>query len=470
MRSRRRRWISLGLILWSSATLLPAAQPSQLDPPPYRYDVVDLGTLGGHESSALGLNVHDQVVGVSSVSTGRQHAFLYQGDTIVDLGVLPGSSSDDSIAYDINDRGWIVGQSGVLPPTKGFLRRDTDLVDVGSLSPHGSTVALSINRGGDFAGASAVNGLEHAFSATGETPDAIRLVDLGLQVPGFSRAFKITDRRIVVGVAGKSNHKTDHRSVVTGPGGLIRWPADLSTPGRPSRSLSANSQGVVVGSAQLDEGWRAARFEEGVPLSLVRYSLASQANDVNDAGQIVGTIGEGADSFAFIYDERHGATDLNRLIHQRGWWLQEAAAINETGHIAGTGIHNGERRAFLLTPEPSLVVALAYEPERDVCNNGAPCRIKLRLVDKQSRRIVSSPSISLSAISTVRLDGPRAGVVATFEAIDAALPFRFVQSLDGGDAGYQLNLDLAGYQPGIYGLTFRTSVGGGIEVVQFRVE
>jgi uncharacterized membrane protein len=35
-----------------------------------------------------------------------------------------------------------------------------------------------------------------------------------------------------------------------------------------------------------------------------------------------------------------------------GWTLSSASAINSSGQIVGTGLHNGQARAFLMTPVP----------------------------------------------------------------------------------------------------------------------
>jgi hypothetical protein len=45
--------------------------------------------------------------------------------------------------------------------------------------------------------------------------------------------------------------------------------------------------------------------------------------------------------------------DLNLLIDPTtGWVLNEASGINESGQIVGWGLHNGQTRAFLITPVP----------------------------------------------------------------------------------------------------------------------
>ena len=73
---------------------------------------VDLGTLGGFNSAAYSLNNAGQAVGVASTNSGYQHATLFSGSGIgnIDLGTLFGGSTS-SLAWDINDKGQVVGQA-----------------------------------------------------------------------------------------------------------------------------------------------------------------------------------------------------------------------------------------------------------------------------------------------------------------------------------------------------------------------
>jgi probable HAF family extracellular repeat protein len=68
--------------------------------------VIDLGTLGGSESWAYGLNNLGYVVGAADVSVGSYHAFVWDGVEKIDLGTLGGYYST---AFGINDQGIIVG-------------------------------------------------------------------------------------------------------------------------------------------------------------------------------------------------------------------------------------------------------------------------------------------------------------------------------------------------------------------------
>lgn len=65
---------------------------------------------------------------------------------------------------------------------------------------------------------------------------------------------------------------------------------------------------------------------------------------LNDAGDVVG-------DGAFLYTDREGLVDLNtRLGTRKDWVLKRAAHINNAGQIVGYGLHNGQERAFRLTP------------------------------------------------------------------------------------------------------------------------
>src|SRR5580765_7261677 len=72
---------------------------------PYFLD--DLGTLGGAESRALGVNENADVVGSAQRADGTSHAFLFSGTSAKDLGSFAGASA----ATDVNRAGSVVGYS-----------------------------------------------------------------------------------------------------------------------------------------------------------------------------------------------------------------------------------------------------------------------------------------------------------------------------------------------------------------------
>ena len=77
------------------------------------------------------------------------------------------------------------------------------------------------------------------------------------------------------------------------------------------------------------------------------------AMGVNNTRQVVGSSETASgDLHAFLWDDDAGVMfDLNDWIHPSlGWVLQEANHITDYGFIAGTGLHHGQTRAFLLKP------------------------------------------------------------------------------------------------------------------------
>src|SRR5258708_2411771 len=76
--------------------------------------VIDLGTLGGLNSEAMGINNLGQIVGDSQIANGSTHAFLFSSNVMTDLGTLGGPNS---AAIAINDAGQIVGNSDLADGT-----------------------------------------------------------------------------------------------------------------------------------------------------------------------------------------------------------------------------------------------------------------------------------------------------------------------------------------------------------------
>ncbi|MBD2243557.1 DUF3466 family protein [Nostoc sp. FACHB-888] len=141
---------------------------------------------------------------------------------------------------------------------------------------------------------------------------------------------------------------------------------------RYSQANDINDLGQVVGTSGLtgvDDG-RAFIYSSSTELQgLGRLSPPdsfSLATGINNLGQVVGFSGTNNNFFApdgnglraFLYSD-NTLYDLNDLIapgSNAGFTLTAASAIDNNGQIVGRGAVNGELRAFLLTPTSSISV------------------------------------------------------------------------------------------------------------------
>jgi probable HAF family extracellular repeat protein len=155
-----------------------------------------LGTLGGRNSQAFGINSHNIVVGVAQRADGVRHAFLAQNDSLRDLGTLPGGTF--SQAYAINTAGQIVGVSNsILPYKHAVCWRDGQVQDLGLLPGGTTSSAQAINGLGQIAGYADTPDGTHAFLYTQG-----KMQDLGTLGEAPSHADALNDQGQVVGASG----------------------------------------------------------------------------------------------------------------------------------------------------------------------------------------------------------------------------------------------------------------------------
>jgi probable HAF family extracellular repeat protein len=106
--------------------------------------ILDLGTLGGANSSAVDVSPDGVVVGSSARPDGSSHAFTYDliaGGPMVDLGVLPGATWSDALG--ITDAGVVMGESWSAAAGAAFA------YDTAAASPQMEAVPLPAGAGAE---------------------------------------------------------------------------------------------------------------------------------------------------------------------------------------------------------------------------------------------------------------------------------------------------------------------------------
>jgi probable HAF family extracellular repeat protein len=161
-------------------------------------------------AAAIGVNDNDQVVGGSGncgsgagISPIFVHAILWQNDSVTDLGSLGGSINN--LAYAINGQAQIVGASDLAGDSTGhaFLWQDGAMADLGTLTGDFSSVAFGINKNGQVVGQSCNSDFSVCRAFLWQ---AGAMTDLNALIPADSSlsvisGFDINDRGEIVGIA-----------------------------------------------------------------------------------------------------------------------------------------------------------------------------------------------------------------------------------------------------------------------------
>ncbi len=318
------------------------------------YVIQDLGTLGGADSYAYGVNQLGQVVGVSDAADGTQHAFLWQNGVMTHLGA--------GYACGINDSGQV---ALTAMTSDGYYH--AFIWQNGAVTDLGIGAAQAINNEGQVVGNTiASDGSEHAFLYSNGA-----MTDLGT-LTGFpnSNAVAINNAGQVIGnaISADGNSGTN----VIWQGGAVS-----EIPGLPNGAsvLGISDAGQIVGVGFTPPGpdgtycEQAFVWQDNVTAflgSLREASLSwpiSSALGIDNKGQVVGSsmtsqpiVNSVAQSDGFVW-QNGVMTDLGTL----GGQDSIAYAINDNGWIvggSGTADGSGDACLWVPAPEPGSLVAL----------------------------------------------------------------------------------------------------------------
>jgi probable HAF family extracellular repeat protein len=333
------------------------------------YSLTDLGELvdltGRTDSKPYAINELGVIAG-SDVSGGAYHALVYT-NSWKDIGSLGGS---ESLAEGINDSGRVVGYSFTAgnAATNAFLwtpgatdgvASNPQMKSLGTLGG-GASQAFAINNSGQVTGYSDIaankGNNQHAFLTTGGT-----MQDIGQALSGLpnSYGYSVNSSGHVAGTAYDANYSTPHAFFYNGTTSV-----DLGVfGGQGSSALAINDQDDIVGYLTTSSFFdHAFLYGGGAPSDLGTLGgHYSYALGINNKGTVVGgSFVDSKDSIYHAFVWSNGTmTDLNGLLDTSGagWTLVEARAINDAGQITGVGTLGGSNHAFLMKPASVVVQA-----------------------------------------------------------------------------------------------------------------
>jgi probable HAF family extracellular repeat protein len=306
-------------------------------------EIIDLGTLGGNQGGAWGINNRGQIAGDSTTSipdpycffaTVQIRAFLWEKGQMRDLGTLggncasPGFVTIDAAVNTLNERGQVVGASTTstipnpltgVPTWAPFLWEDgKGMTNLGTL-------------GGAWGGAQGINNRGQVIGQSSIAAD-----------PAACNAFPDNGDLNCHGFLWDKGMLTDLTTSTIG--------------GSFSNPKNINDAGEIVGAGAFPGKpfFQAFLWRKGVATDLGNLGgCNSSAQAINSKTQVVGfaVSCDGVSRQAFLWE--HGSiVDLNTLIPpDSGLHLTAAGFLNDRGEIVGDGLlANGDNHAFLLIP------------------------------------------------------------------------------------------------------------------------
>jgi len=317
------------------------------------YKIVNLRTIGpqvvtytswfGGEytytnNSSRGISINDScvAVGVSSSPSGDR-GFYYKNKALNSVGVI-NSSHTWSDAYDINNNGVIVGSSN----GRAYILSNNVFTDIGDGR------GRSINESGQITGDTFISG-NQAFLYSGGVFQILTGASL-------SNGSRINESGLVVGETSRGGGYVTFKYF----GGTLTELGSLAGSNGFGSANGVNDFGEIVGWTQdANAELRVKAFlirTNGVMqnLGVIKSHTYSDAYDINNQGQVVGSLGGSnwTGEAGFLWQ---GGTmyDINDLVTDRdGWTVKRCNKINNLGWIVADGSKDGVGdRALLLIPD-----------------------------------------------------------------------------------------------------------------------
>lgn len=262
------------------------------------------------------------------------------GNAVNNAGVIVGVGSTTFFGSDPLPLMWNAGSVTVIPlPAGQSLGRAYDINNLGVAV--GSVNAGSLERGAVYDGSGS-----YVITQTTSNGSSMQV------------AYGINDAGLVVGTGFDPNNAAINAGVAFDTTTATAFLVPALAGDNSVICFAVGNAGHVVGSSSFNQAngkpfiWTGATGSVAVPLPT--GTTQGSARGVNTSGMVVGTASN-AFAIPFMYDgaQTHAVADL--LPPGSGWDLStntssSAMGISADGIIVGTGVHNGNTRAYAMVP------------------------------------------------------------------------------------------------------------------------
>jgi probable HAF family extracellular repeat protein len=330
MKSGRLMWITAIAVCAMPTSAAPLAGQDKQAHKHHHYQLIDVGTLGGAQSTVAGgraLNDRGTLVGCADTSTPDPnypnfnlflssfgadpfifHTFEFEDGSVTDMGALPGVNN--SCESFLTDRGLIVGgsENGLIDPLTGWPAMEAVAWQNGQVTNLGTfggneSFAIGANNRGQVVGAAAntVPDPYSVFFGWGTQTRAFLwtqsqgLEDLGTLGGPDALAININDRGQIFGASYTSDVPNSLTGVPPYDGFLYERGKMTDIPngfgGTQVNPFGANNRGQLIGNASFaDEAtFHPFLWSKGKFIDLGTFGgTIGEADWINDAGAVTG--------------------------------------------------------------------------------------------------------------------------------------------------------------------------------------
>ena len=338
----------------ATATLLAFATNVQAQPV---YTITPIGEIPSEPTSqiyrAYNLNDKGEVVGSVDVPGGIR-GFFWRNGQITEIEAITGPQNYLE-AFAVNNRSQVVGSSGFRP----FLWENGNISDMGFFPGQFGIFPWEVNDWGQTTGTAAVNGEDLPYLSTGNT--AVMLDALPGQ-QGTQGVGQVNNLGVAAGASGPIGSK---RAVVWFTGSSTPHALNVLPGVTNSGAYALNDVGQILVQQDLPQGsrltvWKLGRYT--VPSGLHGEDVATSGRDLNNGGQIVGSSFDSTTSttepVVWVRGTAYRVQDLIAASDPLKPYVQimVASKINDRGQILVAGVDSrgtGSWSPFLLTPVPT---------------------------------------------------------------------------------------------------------------------